>query len=105
MSPYISVGEASEMAPEPGRVALVVANGRRVALCNAGGELYAIDDVCTHDGAPLDQGELDGTSIECPRHGARFDVTTGRVVALPAVMPVRTYPVRVRDGAVEIEVD
>lgn len=105
MSPYINVGAASDITPEAGHVALVMANGRRVALCNVGGELYAIDDVCTHDGAPLDQGELDGAAIECPRHGARFDVRTGLVVALPAVMPVRTYPVRVQNGAIEIEIE
>lgn len=105
MSPYIDVGKSDEIAPGPGRVALVEANGRRIALCNANGELYAIDDVCTHDGGPLDQGELDGVAIECPRHGARFDVTNGRVLALPAVQPVRTYPVRIANGAVEIEID
>lgn len=87
----------------PGTAKVVEAGGRRIAVCNTGEGYYAIDDLCTHDGGPLDQGRLDGREIECPRHGARFDVTTGRALCLPAVRPVRTYPVRVADGVVEID--
>ena len=61
--------------------------------------------MCSSDLGPLDQGELDGTEIECPRHGARFDVTSGRATCLPAIAPVRTYPVRVEDGEIRIQVD
>ncbi|GIW16853.1 MAG: non-heme iron oxygenase ferredoxin subunit [Tepidiforma sp.] len=92
---------AEEVAP--GTAKVVEAGGRRIAVCNTGEGYYAIDDLCTHDGGPLDQGRLDGREIECPRHGARFDVTTGRALCLPAVRPVRTYPVRVADGVVEID--
>jgi 3-phenylpropionate/trans-cinnamate dioxygenase ferredoxin subunit len=88
-----------------GRVAVFDVGEDRIALCNVDGELYAIDDVCTHDGGPLDQGELDGPEIECPRHGARFDVRTGKVTQLPAFAPVRTFPVRVQDGTVQIDID
>jgi len=88
---------------EDGRAEVFEANGQRIALCKADGEFYAIDDVCTHDGGPLDQGTLTGTEIECPRHGARFDIVTGRALCLPAVRPVRTYPTRVNDGQVEVE--
>jgi len=98
----VAVGRIDEV-PE-GKVKVVQAGGTRIALCNYGGTLYAIDDVCTHDRGPLGQGELVGNEIECPRHGARFDVTTGRVTRLPAVRPVRTYPVRVNDGTIEVEV-
>ncbi|HLW38600.1 MAG TPA: non-heme iron oxygenase ferredoxin subunit [Candidatus Eremiobacteraceae bacterium] len=98
----VQVARADEI-PE-GKVKVVEVEGRRIALCNYGGNIYAIDDVCTHDRGPLGQGELIGNEIECPRHGARFDVTTGRVVRLPAVRPVRTYPVHVTDGVVSIEV-
>src|SRR5215469_5538980 len=87
-----------------GTVKVVEANGRRIALCNYGGTFYAIDDECTHDRGPLDQGELVGHEIECPRHGARFDVTTGRATRLPAVRPVRSYKVTVADGSVSVEV-
>jgi 3-phenylpropionate/trans-cinnamate dioxygenase ferredoxin subunit len=86
-----------------GEAIVVEVGGKRLALCNTGEGLYAIDDQCTHDGGPLDQGKLDGREIECPRHGARFDVTTGRALCLPAVRPVKTYPVRVHAGVVEVE--
>jgi 3-phenylpropionate/trans-cinnamate dioxygenase ferredoxin subunit len=93
-----------EDVPE-GKVRYAEADGIRLALCNVGGEFYAIQDVCTHDGGSLDQGELDGKAIECPRHGGRFDVTTGRVLALPPVRPVKTYPVHVENGEIAVEVD
>jgi 3-phenylpropionate/trans-cinnamate dioxygenase ferredoxin subunit len=67
------------------------------------GEFYAIDDVCTHDGGPLGEGELDGEQIECPRHGARFDVRTGKAVTFPAVHPVGTWPVKVEVKDVLVE--
>lgn len=88
----------------PGKVTTVSAKGKRLAVCNVEGEFYCIDDVCTHDGGPLDQGELIGADIECPRHGARFDVRTGRVRRLPAARPVKTYPVTVQDGTVYADV-
>jgi 3-phenylpropionate/trans-cinnamate dioxygenase ferredoxin subunit len=90
-------------AIELGTTQRVVVEGLAILLCNVGGNLYAIEDVCTHDGAPLDQGELDGRRITCPRHGAVFDVITGAVLALPAVLPVRTFVVRVTSGKVYIE--
>ncbi len=71
--------------------------GHEVLICNVDGEFSAIEDVCTHDGAALDQGELSGHCIVCPRHGATFDVRTGAVLALPAVIPLRTYGLRL-DG-------
>jgi 3-phenylpropionate/trans-cinnamate dioxygenase ferredoxin subunit len=99
---WVQVGNESDVAA--GEAVVVEADGKQLALCNTGEGLYAIDDVCTHDGGSLDQGKLDGNQIECPRHGARFDVTTGRALCLPAVRPVRTYPVRVHDGTVEVDV-
>ena len=70
--------------------------GRRdVLLCNVDGEIYAIEDVCTHDGGELDQGELEDCRIMCPRHGAYFDVKTGQALTLPAILPVPTYEVRI----------
>jgi 3-phenylpropionate/trans-cinnamate dioxygenase ferredoxin subunit len=87
----------------PGEVRVFDANGTSIALANVEGRFYAIDNVCTHDGGPLGEGMLFGDQVECPRHGARFNVETGRVMALPAVLPVRTYPVRVTDGAVEVD--
>ena len=102
MAGWVTVARDGEVPPE--QVKVVAAGGRRLALCNVDGRLYAIDDVCTHDGGPLDQGELDGVEIECPRHGARFDVTTGRATCMPAVVPVKTYDVRVEGGEVQVNV-
>jgi 3-phenylpropionate/trans-cinnamate dioxygenase ferredoxin subunit len=81
----------------PGNATSYNVDGVEIAICNVGGDFYAIEDVCTHDGGPLDQGTLEGKCIVCPRHGAMFDVTTGAALTLPAVMPVATYEVR-RDG-------
>ena len=73
-------------------------------LANVDDEYYAIDDVCTHDGGPLDQGEVFDNEIECPRHGARFDVRTGKALTLPAVVPVKSYPVKVEGNDILVEV-
>jgi 3-phenylpropionate/trans-cinnamate dioxygenase ferredoxin subunit len=100
MSDFIKVAETSDIPV--GRVKVVVVGDRRIALCNVGGEFFAIDDVCTHDGGPLDQGELDGDVIECPRHGARFDVRTGKVLALPAVKALNTYRVEVTGSEIRV---
>ncbi|MCI0440453.1 MAG: non-heme iron oxygenase ferredoxin subunit [Chloroflexi bacterium] len=99
---YVKVGKATDIKPGTARVYDV--GNRQVAICNVNGEFYAIDDVCTHDGGSLDQGDLDGYEIECPRHMARFDVRSGDVTSLPAVVPIDTFPVRVSGGDLEIEV-
>lgn len=100
---WTAVIEAAEVAS--GTVAVVEVGELRLAVCNTGEGFYTIADVCTHDGGALDQGELMGCEIECPRHGARFDVTTGKVKALPAVRAVKTYLTRVNQaGQVEVEV-
>jgi 3-phenylpropionate/trans-cinnamate dioxygenase ferredoxin subunit len=75
-----------------------------VVIFNLAGGYYAIEDVCTHDDGPLGQGEVDGCEIICPRHGARFDLRTGKVLTLPAVQDVQTYPIRAKDGMLEIGV-
>jgi 3-phenylpropionate/trans-cinnamate dioxygenase ferredoxin subunit len=88
-----------------GTVRVYEVAGRSIALANVdGANFYAIDNRCTHDNGPLGEGTLVGDQVECPRHGARFDVKTGRVMALPAVRPVRTYPVQVLDGEIEVDV-
>ena len=103
MSEAVKIAEAGELAPGDRKV--VEVDGREVALFRIGDEYYAIDDVCTHDGEPLADGELHGTCIECPRHGARFDVRTGAVVRLPAVEPIPAHTVEVRDDGVYVRID
>jgi 3-phenylpropionate/trans-cinnamate dioxygenase ferredoxin subunit len=76
-------------------------------VCRTGeAEVFAVDDRCTHDDGPLGEGRLEGTTVECPRHGARFDVRTGAVLRLPAASPLETYPVRLSDdGWVEVDLE
>lgn len=81
-----------------GQAVVVEAGEQRLAICNVAGRIYAIDDICTHDGGPLGEGQLIGEEIECPRHGARFDVRTGQVTHMPAVQPVKTYQVEQQNG-------
>jgi 3-phenylpropionate/trans-cinnamate dioxygenase ferredoxin subunit len=102
MAEWIKVGEVG--SPAPGEVKTIIPRGERIALTNLGDQYYALDDACTHDFAPLDQGELVGDQIECPRHGARFDVRTGKAMTLPAIYPLKTYPTRVVGNDIEIEV-
>jgi 3-phenylpropionate/trans-cinnamate dioxygenase ferredoxin subunit len=76
---------------------------QELAVFLIGGKYYAIDDVCTHDGGPVAEGALEGDIIECPRHGARFNVRTGAALTLPAVSPVPTHPVRVEGNDIQVE--
>lgn len=75
-----------------------------ILLCNVDGTIYAVEDVCTHDGGALDSGELDGSRVMCPRHGAFFDVTTGRALTLPAILPLPTFAVEVVDDDIFVAV-
>lgn len=101
---FVAVASESDVAP--GDVKVVDAGGKSLCLGHcADGTWGAIDNVCTHDGGILGEGELDDCAVECPRHGARFDLKSGTVLALPAVYPVNAYPVRVVDGRVEVNVD
>ncbi len=102
MSTATAVARISDVAP--GAVKIVSTGGVRIALCNVDGEFFAIEDVCTHDDGPLGEGKLQECRIECPRHGAQFDVKTGKAVRMPAIAPVKTFPVTVKDGEIFIEV-
>jgi 3-phenylpropionate/trans-cinnamate dioxygenase ferredoxin subunit len=102
--PYSTRPVATASAIAPGTTLRIVAGSEAVLLCNVDGTLYAIEDGCTHDGGELDQGELEGCRIMCPRHGAYFDVTTGAALTLPAILPVATFPVRVEGDDVFVDV-
>ena len=96
MGEFIKVATTTELTP--GLKILVDYDGAPVGLFNIDGRFYALEDVCTHDGGPLVEGELHGDVIVCPRHGARFDVKTGAVRTLPAYGPVPIYHVKI-EGA------
>jgi 3-phenylpropionate/trans-cinnamate dioxygenase ferredoxin subunit len=78
--------------------------GRRIAIAKVGEVFYAFADICTHQGCSLASGQLDGTTVTCPCHGSEFDVTTGEVLRGPAHEPVQSYPVRIEDGLLQVEV-
>ena len=103
MAEFIKVTQTDDI--EPGKVNVYEVSGKQIAICNVDGTFYAIADVCTHDGGPLDQGELNGYEIECPRHGALFDVRSGKALTLPAVAPVKSYPVQVNGDDIKVEID
>lgn len=100
MSDYQRVAAVDEIPPG-GRLSVML-DGRGVLLLRAGDDFYAIEDICSHDGQPLTDGPLKGKEIQCPRHGARFDITTGRPLCMPAVEPIATFAVRVEGGQVLI---
>lgn len=99
---FVRIAEVKDVPP--GRAQVFEVRGKRVAVCHSESGFYAIDDRCTHDNGPLGEGELIDDEIECPRHGARFDIKTGKALCLPAVGAVATYDIDVRDGEIWISV-
>ncbi len=102
MGEFVKVARADEIGP--GQEKVVEAGDKLIALFNIDGSFHAIDDTCTHVGGPLSEGELEGTRVTCPWHGAVFDLTTGDVLGPPAARGVTKYNTRVEDGGVEVEV-
>ena len=102
MPDFIKIATIDEITP--GQAKLVEVNGNEIALFNIGGRFHAIDNNCTHVGGPLCEGEINGTEVTCPWHGATFDVTTGRVLGPPAMEAVNHFNLRIEDGSIEIEV-
>jgi 3-phenylpropionate/trans-cinnamate dioxygenase ferredoxin subunit len=103
MPEFVKVAVRGEIPP--GGKKLVEIDGRAIAVFNVDGAYHAIDDVCTHDGGPLAEGTLVGAEIRCPRHGARFDVRTGKALCLPAVEPVAVHAVEARGDDILVAVD
>ena len=99
--PFVDL--AAEDSVGPGQTQSYELDGRRILLCNVAGELHAVEDVCSHDQGSLGEGRLHGTEIECPRHGACFDVIDGSVTVPPAVRPITSFPLRVEDGRVQVQ--
>jgi 3-phenylpropionate/trans-cinnamate dioxygenase ferredoxin subunit len=100
---FVTVAQTADIPP--GEREVFDVEGYYIAVFNVGGTYYAIEDVCTHDDGPLADGELDGYEIECPRHGARFDIRTGKVLSMPAVIDVPWFPVRVEGDDIQVSVE
>ncbi len=95
---YIEIAPLAEL---PGGERLFVeVGGKPIVVFNVAGQLFAIADRCSHDDGPVGEGDLDGYTITCPRHGAQFDIRSGRVLQMPAVVDIPAYPVQVRDGMI-----
>jgi 3-phenylpropionate/trans-cinnamate dioxygenase ferredoxin component len=97
---YVQITSVQEM-PDGERL-FFEADGLPIVLYALNGQFYATGDECSHDGGPIGDGEIEGNEIICPRHGARFDIRTGKVTHMPAVSDIPSYPVRVNDGRIEI---
>lgn len=97
---WVTVAEAGELGN--GQRIIVEIDDEPIAVFNIAGDYYAISDICSHDDGPVAEGELDEYAIECPRHGAKFDVRGGEVLTLPAIVDIPAYPVRVRDGELQV---
>ena len=97
---FVTIANVSDLPP--GERMFVEIDDKSMVVFNLAGQYYAIDDVCSHDGGPVGDGELDGMEIVCPRHGARFDIRTGRVLSLPAVEDISAYPVQIVKDEIQI---
>ncbi|MFO0912964.1 MAG: non-heme iron oxygenase ferredoxin subunit [Pirellulales bacterium] len=95
MAEFVKVAEVGEV-PDPGKIYVEV-DDRLLVLFHVGGKFYCLDDICTHDGGPLGDGCLEGTTIACPRHGAKFDICTGRALTMPATENTLAHEVKI-DG-------
>ncbi len=100
MSNFVAVARVEELLPGA-RLHYAFAE-ETVIVLNVGGEFFAIADLCTHDGGPLEDGEVCDHQIECPRHGARFDIRTGEALCAPAYEPTAVYPTKTENGKVFI---
>ena len=100
---WIKVAAVGEIAA--GRCKVVDVDGTTVAVFNVGGEFFAIEDVCTHDGGELASGVIEGDQVVCPRHGARFCIRTGEALTAPAYEPTAKLPLRVENGVIEVKDD
>ncbi len=103
MARYVTVAQTSEIGP--GERDVFDIEGWYIAVFNVNGTYYAIEDVCTHDDGPLAEGDLHGYEIECPRHGARFDLRTGKVLSMPAVIDTHWFETRVENDEIQVKIE
>ena len=105
MTDIIDICRLEELPP--GATRIMAWEDLEIGVVNCDGEIFAIEDRCSHDDGPLAEGPVDQAkcTIECPRHGSLFDLRTGRPITLPAYVPVDTFPVLVENGLIKLEVD
>ena len=103
MSDWVDVAQVDEL--RPGAYRVIDVDGASIAVFNIEGKFYAIEDICTHDGATLTGGPVKGDQITCPRHGARFCIRTGAVLSPPAYEDIATFPVRIHNDLVQVRDD
>ncbi len=101
--PFVRVCRVSEV-PEGGKAVFEVQD-RFLAVFHVEGRFYALDDCCTHDGGPLGEGCLEGFAVQCPRHGAKFDIRDGKALSMPAVTDTQSFPVKIEGEEVLVELD
>ena len=101
MGRWVEVAREEELDEQLG----VEVEGKKYALFRIDGDIYALDDVCSHEYSLLSEGEIWDDEVYCPKHGSRFDIRTGAVRSLPAFKPVKTHPVRVENGVLLLEIE
>jgi 3-phenylpropionate/trans-cinnamate dioxygenase ferredoxin subunit len=97
---FVAIAPQADLPP--GERLFVELDGKPIVVFNLAGQLFAIGDVCSHDNGPLGDGDVEEEEVVCPRHGARFDLRSGKAASLPAVVDIPAYPVRVVDGIIEV---
>ncbi|MBG7609718.1 MAG: non-heme iron oxygenase ferredoxin subunit [Anaerolineae bacterium] len=103
MNDWVVVARVEELAA--GQRRIVDVDDTQIVVFNLGGQYFAIEDVCTHDGGKLTGGCVEGDQIVCPRHGARFCIRTGAALSAPAYEPTSTFPVRMENGVIQVRDD
>jgi nitrite reductase/ring-hydroxylating ferredoxin subunit len=103
MATFVVATKATDL--KPGQMKSYPVDGKRVLVANWEGTFFATQDLCTHDNDTLSDGELVDGDIECPRHGGRFDLKTGKVTALPPMFPIKTFPVQVEGDDIRVAVE
>lgn len=101
MGDYVEVAERKDI--QPSTMKAVEVNGEKVCIANVEGKYYAIGNVCTHLGGPLAEGKLEGYEVQCPWHGSRFDIRTGKVTRPPATRPEPIYEIKVDDDSIFVK--
>jgi 3-phenylpropionate/trans-cinnamate dioxygenase ferredoxin subunit len=102
MSDFVKVADLAEI-PDPGKQVIEL-DDRLVVVFHAGGQVYCLEDLCTHDGGPLGEGELDDHTIACPRHGAKFDIRNGSPLTMPATEATLVHEAKIENGAIYVRI-